>query len=82
MFAESDDPERLVPIVSDASKFLIAVAGDPNRANAFVMSHDGPHGDWTARQIDRTPSTDLLCRVPSADGGVDGECDSGVACDN
>lgn len=78
VFAESDDPERLVPIVSDASKFLIAVAGDPNRANAFVMSHDGPHGDWTARQIDRTPSTDLLCRVPS----VDGEGDGGVACDS
>ncbi len=73
VFAESDDPDRMVPIVSDASKFLIAVAGDPNRANAYVMSHDGPHGDWTARQIDRTPSADLLCRVPTADGEADCE---------
>ena len=71
VFAESNDPDRLVPIVTEPSKFLIAVAGDPNRANAYVMSHDGPHGDWTARQIDRTPSADLLCRVPTADGEAD-----------
>jgi len=70
VYAESDDPDRLVPVATDPSKFMVAVAGDPNRANAFVMSHDGPHGDWTARQIDRTPSADLLCRVPTADGGT------------
>ena len=46
VFGESDDPQRLVPIVTEASKFLIAVAGDPNRNNAYVMSNDGPHGDW------------------------------------
>lgn len=71
VFAESDDPDRLVPIVTDPSKFLIAVTGDPNRANAFAMSHDGPHGDWTATAVDRTPSADLLCRVPTADGETD-----------
>lgn len=62
-FAESEDPERLVPIVTEASKFVIAVAGDPNRANAYVMSNDGPHGDYTARWIDRSYSTDLVCSV-------------------
>jgi len=61
VFAESEDPERLVPIVTDPSKFVIAVAGDPNRTNAYVMSNDGPHGDWTARPVDLTPSTDPLC---------------------
>lgn len=70
VYAESNDPDRLVPVASDPSKFMIAVAGDPNRANAFAMSHDGPHGDWCARQIDRTPSSDLLCQVPTADGGT------------
>ena len=54
VFGESDDPERLVPIVTSPDKFLIAVAGDPNRTNAYAMSHDGPHGDWTAARIDRT----------------------------
>lgn len=61
VFAESDDPQRLVPIVTEPSKFLIAVAGDPGRANAYVMSNDGPHGDWTAKAVDVTFSTDLVC---------------------
>lgn len=64
VFAESDDPERLVPIVTDRAKFQIAVAGDANRANAFVMSNDGLHGWWTSRAIDVTRSTDLVCEVP------------------
>ncbi len=51
-FAESDDPERLVPIVSEPAKFVIAVAGDANRTNAYVFSHDGPHGDYTAKAVD------------------------------
>jgi hypothetical protein len=63
VFGESDDPNRLVPIVTDASKIMIAVAGDPNRTNAYVMSHDGPHGDWTAKRIDRSYSNDLVCRI-------------------
>lgn len=63
VFAESDDPDRLVPIVTSPDHLLIAVAGDPNRANAYAMSHDGPHGDWTAQAIDRSTSTDLVCRI-------------------
>jgi hypothetical protein len=63
VFGESDDPNRLVPIVTDATKIMIAVAGDPNRTNAYVMSHDGPHGDWTAKRIDRNYSNDLVCRI-------------------
>lgn len=63
VFAESDDPDRLVPIVTDPSKFAIAVAGDPARTNAYVLSNDGPHGDWTARRIDRSTSQDLVCGI-------------------
>ena len=55
-FAASDDPDRLVPIVSEPSKFVIAVAGDPNRTNAYVFSHDGPHGDYTAAPIEQFAS--------------------------
>lgn len=64
VFAESTDPDRLVPIVDEPSKFVIAVAGDPNRTNAYVLSNDGPHGDYTAKAIDRSPSTDLVCAIP------------------
>jgi hypothetical protein len=67
VFAESTDPERLVPIVTAPSKVLIAVAGDPNRTNAYVMSHDGPHGDWTSKPINRNYSTDLVCSIDNQD---------------
>ena len=63
VFGESDDPDRLVPIVTDPGRFLIAVAGDPHRTNAYVMSHDGPHGNWTAARVDRTFADDLVCRI-------------------
>ncbi|MEQ1703480.1 MAG: UGSC family (seleno)protein [Ilumatobacteraceae bacterium] len=63
VFGESADPERLVPIVTEASKFLIAVAGDRNRANALAMSNDGLHGMWTTRFVDTSPSQDLACLV-------------------
>ena len=62
-FAETSDPDRLVPIVTSPDKLMIAVAGDPNRTNAYVFSNDGAHGDWTSKAIDRTYSTDLVCRV-------------------
>ena len=63
VFAESDDPQRLVPIVTRPERLLIAVAGDPSRTNAYALSNDGPHGWWTARAIDHTPASDLVCRV-------------------
>ncbi len=60
-FGESADPERLVPIVTRPARLLVAVAGDPNRANAYVFSNDGPHGWWTSKRIDHTPASDLVC---------------------
>ena len=62
-FAASDDPERLVPIVTRPERFMIAVAGDPNRTNAYALSNDGPHGWWTAKRIDHTPASDLVCQI-------------------
>ena len=67
VFSTSDDPDRLVPIVSSPDLFLIAVAGDPNRANAYAMSNDGPHGYWTTKPVDRAPSDDLVCRIDDRD---------------
>ncbi len=63
VFAESHDPERLVPVVTRPERLLIAVAGDPNRANAYAFSNDGPHGWWTANRIDHTPASDLVCKI-------------------
>lgn len=64
VFGVSDDPERLVPVVIEPNRLIIAVAGDPNRTNAYVLANDGPHGDYTAARVDRSPSTDLACEVP------------------
>ncbi len=66
-FAESDDADRLVPIVTEPDRFVVAVAGDPTRANAYVMSNDGPHGDWAAKAIDLSFSLDLACEAPQAE---------------
>ncbi len=51
IFAESSDPERLVPIVCDASDYMIAVAGDPLRTNAFVFAHNGILGFPTTKAV-------------------------------
>jgi hypothetical protein len=37
------------------------------------MSHDGPHGDWTAAQIDRSFSSDLVCRIGDRECSADGK---------
>ncbi len=64
VFAESSDPDRPVPIVGRPERFMIAVAGDPNRTNAYALANDGPHGWWTTKPIDLSFSTDLICRIP------------------
>ncbi len=51
VFAESDDPERLVPVVEKAEDIMIAVSGDPLRTNAYVFSHNGILGYTTTKPI-------------------------------
>ena len=51
VFLESDDPNRLVPIVFEPDDFMIAVAGDPLRNNACTFSHNGRLGYPVAKQI-------------------------------
>ena len=64
MFAESSDPERLVPIVCDPSDFMIAVAGDPLRTNAFVFAHNGILGFPTSKAVRLPPDwEELLVRA-------------------
>ena len=50
-FAESDDPDRPVPIVCEPEDFAIAVAGDPLRTNAYVFAHNGILGYPVSREI-------------------------------
>ena len=50
-FAESDDPNRLVPIVVDPDDFMVLVSGDPLRTNAYVFAHNGYLGFPVAKRI-------------------------------
>ena len=51
VFAESDDPDRLVPVVEKADDIMIAVSGDPLRTNAYVFAHNGILGYTTTKPI-------------------------------
>lgn len=50
-FAESDDPDRLVPIVFSPDDFIVAVSGDPLRTNAYTLSQNGFLGFPVGRRI-------------------------------
>ena len=48
---ESDDPERLVPIVWEPDDYMIAVTGDPLRNTAYVFAANGPIGYAVGKRI-------------------------------
>jgi hypothetical protein len=52
VFTESDDPERRVPIVFKPEDFMVVVAGDMLRTNAYVFAHNGILGYPTAKKIE------------------------------
>jgi hypothetical protein len=51
VFAQSDDPNRMVPVVEKASDIMIAVSGDPLRTNAYVFAHNGVLGYPVGKRI-------------------------------
>jgi hypothetical protein len=50
-FHESNDPNRLVPIVLDPEDFVVLVSGDPLRTNAYAFSQNGYLGFPVAKKI-------------------------------
>ncbi len=64
-FHESDDPNRLVPIVFEPDDFMVLVSGDPLRTNAYAFAHNGYLGFPTAKKI-RLPKdwTERLRKIP------------------
>jgi hypothetical protein len=51
VFAESDDPDRLVPVVCRPDDIMVAVSGDPLRTNAYVFAHNGILGFPTTKPV-------------------------------
>lgn len=52
VFVESDDPERMVPIVFEADDFMIVVSGDMLRTNAYTFAHNGILGYPVGKKIE------------------------------
>ena len=50
-FHESDDPNRMVPIVVKPEDFGVLVTGDPLRTNAYSFTHNGHLGFPVAKKI-------------------------------
>lgn len=50
-FHESNDPNRLVPIVLDPDDFMVLVSGDPLRTNAYAFAQNGYLGFPVAKRI-------------------------------
>mgnify|MGYP001766317752 CR=1 FL=1 len=54
-FHESDDPNRMVPIVCDPDDFMVLITGDPMRTNAYAFAHNGYLGFPVAKKINLPP---------------------------
>jgi hypothetical protein len=50
-FHESDDPNRMLPIVGDPDDFMIVVSGDPLRTNVYYFQHNGTCGYPRTKRI-------------------------------
>jgi hypothetical protein len=62
VFAESDDPERRVPVVCEPDDIMIVVSGDTLRTNAYVFAHNGMLGYPTTKTIQRPRAWARLLR--------------------
>ena len=51
VYAESADPNRMVPLVWEPGDFMISVTGDPLRNSAYVFAHNGLLGYPVTRAI-------------------------------
>jgi hypothetical protein len=50
-FCESDDPNRMVPLVWEPEDYMIAVTGDGARNSAYVFAHNGVLGYPVGKRI-------------------------------
>jgi hypothetical protein len=68
LFAESSDPDRMVPIVWDAKDFMVVVSGDPMRNNAYVFAHNAFMGYPTGKKIELVKDWERLLEEVKAGG--------------
>ena len=66
VFYESDDPNRMVPIVFEPEDFMIVVSGDMLRTNAYTFAHNGILGYPVGKRIELPSDWDRLLRQARA----------------
>ena len=66
VFYESDDPNRMVPIVWKPEDFMIAVGGDPMRNNAYIFAHNAFLGYPVGRKIELPKNWETLLKEVNA----------------
>jgi len=65
IFYESDDPNRMVPIVLGPDDFMVLVSGDPLRTNAYTFAHNGYLAFPTAKKIQLPKNWKELMAAPN-----------------
>ena len=51
-FCESEDPNRLIPIVCSPEDIVLTVSGDPLRNNVYTFVSNGPLGYTTSKKVE------------------------------
>ncbi|MFC1915557.1 UGSC family (seleno)protein [Chloroflexota bacterium] len=51
-YCESEDPDRLIPIVWSPDDFMITVSGDPDRDNCFICGQNGFIGYPVSKKVE------------------------------
>jgi hypothetical protein len=64
IFALSDDPDRLVPVVHDPREFIIVVAGSPDRNRNFIAAQFGEQGLSVSKEIRLVKSCSFETHFP------------------
>jgi hypothetical protein len=64
VYHESDDPNRLVPLVWRPEDFLVCVTGDPARNSIYIFAHNGVLGFPTCKKIRLPQDWDAKLAAP------------------
>ena len=62
VFHESDDPDRLVPLVWKPEDYLVTVTGDLTRNSIYIFAHNGVLGFPVAKRVSLPRDWDALLK--------------------
>ena len=60
LYCESDDPDRMIPMIKDPELIQLVVSGDPGRNRTIVTRQNGNQGPATSMKIELPSNWDAL----------------------